>query len=69
MDVKDNNQRKKLIRDFCDQMKQFDDYKTNKYVIDYVNSLGLNSLLDLIEKCNISKIEHLIKKAKKKKLI
>ena len=69
MDVKDNNQRKKLIRDFCDQMKQFDDYKTNKYVIDYVNSLGLNSLLYLIEKCNISKIEHLIKKAKKKKLI
>ena len=69
MDVKDNKQRRKLISDFCDQMKQFDDYKTNKYVINYVNSLGLNSLPDLIEECNISKIERLIKKSKKKKLI
>lgn len=69
MDIKDNKQRRKLISDFCEQMKQFDDYKTNKYVIDYVNGLGLNSLLDLIEECNISKIECLIKKSKMKKLI
>lgn len=63
--ISDKSQRIKYINQFCKEFNKLDiDVSNNQYVYEYLAQHKMTSLLENIEKCDISAIERMIKHAK-----
>ena len=63
--ISDKSQRIKYINQFCKEFNKLDiDISNNQYVYEYLAHHKITSLLENIEKCDISAIERMIKHAK-----